>query len=95
MGTTLRYKGPFDAMEVPEAGIVAERLKPVEVDTELAKRLLMQEDNWERPPAPRPKRSRKRPPAKKPAASDTASITPATPPEPESAQPAAITKEGE
>lgn len=50
MGTMLRYKGPFDSVEVPEAGIVVERLKPLELDTDLAQRLLLQQDNWERPP---------------------------------------------
>jgi hypothetical protein len=51
MGTTIRYKGGFDEVEVPQAGIVAQRLQWIEVDTDLAKNLLLQEDNWERPPA--------------------------------------------
>lgn len=55
MGTMLRYIGPFESVEVPEAGIVAERLKPYEIDTDLAKNLLSQEDNWERPPKPKPR----------------------------------------
>lgn len=52
MGTMIRYHGPFDAVEVSGMGIV-ERMKPVEVETELAKRLLLQEDNWQRPPKPK------------------------------------------
>lgn len=39
------YDGPFEAVEVPEAGIVAERGKPVDVDEEIAARLLEQ-DTW-------------------------------------------------
>ena len=50
MGTQLRYIGPFEAVEVPAAGAVVERLKWVEMDTEIARSLLEQEDNWERKP---------------------------------------------
>lgn len=53
MGTTIRYRGPFDEVEVPQAGIVVKRLKEVELDSDLAKNLLEQEDNWERPPVKR------------------------------------------
>lgn len=53
MGTVVRYHGPFEEVEVPRAGVVVQRLKPIELDTDLAKALLEQEDNWERPPAKR------------------------------------------
>jgi len=53
MGTVVRYHGPFDEVEVPRAGMFVKRLKEVELETELAKSLLEQEDNWERPPAKR------------------------------------------
>ena len=42
------YTGPFDAVEVPAAGIVAEKGKPVEVPDELGKNLLEQ-DCWAEP----------------------------------------------
>lgn len=56
MGTTLRYKGGMDEVEVPAAGMVVQRLEWVEMDTEVARGLLEQEDNWERP-APKKRRS--------------------------------------
>jgi hypothetical protein len=54
MGTQIRYKGPFDQVEVPALDKYVPRLKWIEVDTEIAKSLLEQEDNWERP-APKSK----------------------------------------
>lgn len=38
--------GTHDAVEVPDAGIIAERDVPVEVADEVAVRLLEQRDNW-------------------------------------------------
>lgn len=49
MGTMVRYIGPFDEVEVPAIGQVVKRLKPIEVDGDLAKAMLDQPDNWERP----------------------------------------------
>ena len=46
------YGGPIDEVEVPEAGAVARRGEPVEIDDEIAKRLLEQ-DTWTAAPAPR------------------------------------------
>lgn len=50
MPTKVRYTGPYDEVEVPEAGIVCERLRAYEVETSVAERLLEQ-DVWERPPS--------------------------------------------
>jgi hypothetical protein len=49
MGTMVQYVGPFDEVEVPALGAIVKRGKPVEVDSDLAKEMLKQEDNWERP----------------------------------------------
>lgn len=41
----LVYEGPIDVVEVPSAGITAERGQPVEIPDEVAKGLLVQ-DTW-------------------------------------------------
>jgi hypothetical protein len=45
----IQYVGPFDEVELAENGEVYKRGKVVEVEEELGKRLLQQEDNWARP----------------------------------------------
>lgn len=43
----IRYVGPFDAVEVPDLGVVCERDGTVDVaDDDLAASLLDQADNW-------------------------------------------------
>jgi hypothetical protein len=49
MGTQVVYHGPFDEVEVPALGQVVKRGRPIEVDSDLAKEMLKQEDNWKRP----------------------------------------------
>lgn len=50
----IKYTGPFDAVDVPDAGLegVAQGAV-VEVDDDMADRLLEQPDNWRRAPKPR------------------------------------------
>ena len=43
---TIRYDGPFRAVEVPAAGVVVQRGETVEVEPEVAASLLRQKDNW-------------------------------------------------
>jgi fructoselysine-6-P-deglycase FrlB-like protein len=50
MGAKLEYHGPFDEVEVPAAGgIVVKRGEVREYDTELAKEMKKQTDNWRVP----------------------------------------------
>lgn len=49
MGTMVEWHGPFDEVEVPALGTIVKRGKPIEVDSDLAKEMLKQEDNWKRP----------------------------------------------
>lgn len=46
------YPGPAARVAVPEADLTAERGEPVEVKSDLARRLLDQ--GWQRPPKPEP-----------------------------------------
>lgn len=48
---SVQYDGPHAEVEVPDAGIVAQRGVPVEVDEAVAKRLLEQE-TWSEPKPP-------------------------------------------
>lgn len=50
----LIYQGPHQAVEVPALRRVVDRGEPVDVDDELATRLLEQEHWTEAPAAPRP-----------------------------------------
>lgn len=50
----LIYVGPHDAVEVPLAGIVAEREKPVDVPDDEALKLLEQRENWAKAPGAKP-----------------------------------------
>lgn len=54
----LVYSGAHDEVEVPDAGIVAQRGVPVEVEDEVAKRLLEQ-DTWARAGKPETAEQRK------------------------------------
>lgn len=45
--TKIRYVGPFDAVEIAETGEVVQQNHQVEVDSDLAKRLLEQ-SVWEK-----------------------------------------------
>jgi hypothetical protein len=49
----LIYEGPIDEVEVPDAGVVARRGEPVEIDDDLA-RLLLKQDTWAEAPAEKP-----------------------------------------
>lgn len=50
------YQGPFNAVEVPDAGLVAVNGEPIEVSTELGKKLLEQESNWAKAPLSKSKK---------------------------------------
>lgn len=54
MPTKVRYDGPFDEVEVPAAGVVAKRGEVYELESEVAKSLLEQEDSWSRPDFSKP-----------------------------------------
>lgn len=44
----LKYIGPYDEVDVPEARLVVKRNQTIEVSGELAEGLLCQEDNWKK-----------------------------------------------
>ena len=44
----LKYIGPHDEVEVPDARLIVKRNQTIEVSGELAEGLLCQEDNWKK-----------------------------------------------
>lgn len=50
----LIYVGVHDAVEVPDADLVAERDVPVDVSDDVALRLLEQRENWAKASEPKP-----------------------------------------
>jgi hypothetical protein len=48
------YQGPFDSLEVPDAGVVVERGQTVEIPDELAQALIARGDFTEEKTRPRP-----------------------------------------
>ena len=49
MPVTRTYSGPYDQVEIPALGLVVKYGEPVEVDTDTAKLLDEQPDNWAKP----------------------------------------------
>lgn len=46
MACFLKYTGPYDEVDVPDAGLTVKRNQTIEVSAELAEGLLVQKDNW-------------------------------------------------
>lgn len=51
----IRYVGPYDVVEIAATGQVCDRGGTVDVDDELAERLLEQPDNWQADTKSKPK----------------------------------------